>query len=224
MKSALFCLIAASTLSAVLCSAQFTPLVAKQRTVEDVLDDDGKVLLHQESLETYLRNSKGARLTQAYSVLNGKPVLESGRLSDFDRHKEYVLDYRRHEAIPRLDLPLKPGPDFLQNAKGSLGEETINGIDCAIDPMYQLMDDGTKRQTGKVWNSRELGISIKQDSILEPPGSQRIHQIVELYDISFVEPDPNEFDLDKNFSVLEKKSAQACAKPSATSALSDSIK
>jgi hypothetical protein len=224
MKSALFCLIAAVALCGTLCSAQFTPVVAKQRTVEDVLGENGKVLLHQENLETYLRNSKGATLTQSYSVLNGKSTLESGRLFDFDRHKEYVLNYRRHEAIPHLDLPLKPGPDFLQNAKGSLGEETINGIDCAIDPMYQLMDDGTKRQTGKVWNSRELGISIKQDSILEPPGSQRIHQIVELYDISFVEPDPNEFDLDKNFSVLEKKSGQACAKPSAASALSDPIK
>jgi hypothetical protein len=223
MKSTLSCLIAVTMLWATLCSAQFTPVVAKQRTVEDVLDDDGKVLMHQESLETYLRNSKGARLTQAYSVLNGKPMLESGRLFDFDRHKEYVLDYRRHEAIPHLDLPLKSGPDFMRNAKGSLGEETINGIDCAMDPMYQLMEDGTKRQIGKVWNSRELGISIKQDSILEPPGSQRIHQIVELYDISFVEPDPNEFDLDKNFSVLEKKSAQACAKPSATSAFSGPV-
>jgi hypothetical protein len=224
MKSALSCLIAASTLSATLCFAQFTPVVAKQRTVQDVLDENGKVLMHEEALETYLRNSKGATLTQTYSVLDGKPMLESGRLFDFDRHKEYVLEYRRSQAIPHLDLPQKPGPDFLRNAKGSLGEETINGIQCVIDPMYQLMEDGTRRQIGKVWNSRELGLSIRQDSILEPSGSPRIHEVVELYDISFVEPDPNEFDLDKNFSVLEKKSAQACAKPSATSALSEPVK
>ena len=224
MKSALFCLIAASALGATLCSAQFTPVVAKQRTVQDVLDENGKVLLHHETLETYLRNSKGATLTQAYSVLNGKPMLESGRLFDFDRHKEYVLDYRRHEAIPHLDLPYKPSFDFLRNAKGSLGEETINGIQCAIGPAFQLMEDGTKRMIGKVWTSPELGLSIRRDSVLEPSGSPRIHEVVELYDISFVEPNPNEFDLDKNFSVLQKKSVQECDKPGAPLALSDPIK
>jgi hypothetical protein len=224
MKPAMFCLIAAGTLCATLCSAQFTPVVAKQRTVQDVLDENGKVLMHQEALETYLRNSKGATLTQTYSVLDGKPMLESGRLFDFDRHKEYVLDYRRHEAIPHLDLPHKLAPDVMRNANYSLGEETVNGIHCAIGPIYQLMEDGTKRQIGKVWNSRDYGISVRRDSILEPSGSPRIHEVVELYDVSFIEPDPNEFDLDKNFSVLEKKSAQACAKPSATSALSGPVK
>jgi hypothetical protein len=224
MKSALGCLIAVTMLWATLCSAQFTPVVAKQRMVEDVLDENGNVLRHDETLGTYMRNSRGATLTQTFSVMNGKRTLESGQLADFDRHKMYALDYQRHEAVGRMDLPNKPSPDYMRNTKNSLGEETINGIHCVIGPMVQVMADGTKQPIGRAWNSPEYGLSIKRDSIVEPRGSSRIHQIVELYDISFVEPDPNEFDLDKNFSVLQKKSAQECDKPGAPSALSDPIK
>jgi len=224
MKSALYYLIGLTILGATLCSAQFTPVVAKQRMIQDELDADGNVVRHSETLGTYLRNSSGATLTQTYSFLNGKRELESGQLFDFDRHKVYALDYQRHEAVGRLDLPHKPRPDYMRNARNVLGEETVEGIHCVIGPIFQLRDNGTKRQIGRAWNSPEYSLSVKRDSILEPPGGPRTHQIVELYDISFVEPDPNEFALEKNFSVLQKKSAQECDKPGAPSALSDPIK
>jgi len=224
MKSALYCLIGLTTLGATRCSAQFTPVVAKQRTVQEELDANGNVVRHYETLETYMRNSSGATLTQTYSVLDGKRALESGQLFDFDRHKEYALNYRSHEAIGRMDLPHKPRSDYMRNARNVLGEETVNGIHCMIGPIFQITADGTKRQIGRAWNSPEYSLSVKRDSIVELFGGSRTHVITELYDISFVEPDPNEFDLDKNFSVLQKKSAEECKKPGASEALSDTVK
>jgi hypothetical protein len=224
VKSTLYSLIALMALTATFCSAQFTPVVAKQRITEDVLDAGGNVVTHFETLGTYLRNSSGATLTQTYSFLNGKRELQSGQLFDFDRRREYSLDYQRHEAIERRDLPKKPSPDYMRNAKGTLGEETISGIHCVIGPMMQVTADGKEWQIGKAWTSPEYSISVKRDSILAPPGGPRTHVIEELYDISLVEPDPNEFALEKNFSVLGKKSGEECTKPGTTAAPSDPIR
>ena len=115
-----------------------------------------------------------------------------------------------------LDLPDGPHPEYLANAKNALGEETVNGFPCLIHMVYMTID-GKKQQIGKTYDSGENGLRIKEDEIIEPPGGPRTHRVEELYDISFVEPDPKEFVLE-NFSFLENGSA-ACKKPGAQASL-----
>ncbi len=198
--------------AAPICFGQFTPVIAKRRVVEEQLDADGNVLNRSETLGRYLRTSSGATLTQTYSTLNGRPVLHSGQLLDYDRHKGYDLDYARREAVARYDLPNKPAADFMKNADSSLGEETVAGLHCVVGPAFQRIG-GRKVQIGRAWVSREYSLGVRNEVTLRPAGGPATHQIEELYDIAVAEPDPKEFALD-NFSVLQKQPS-ACPKPNA---------
>jgi hypothetical protein len=187
------------------CFGQFTPVIAKRRVIEEQLDASGNVLSRSETLGRYLRTSSGATLVQIYSTINGKSALHSGQLLDYDHHSGYDLDYARHEAVARYDLPNKPAPDFMKNANSSLGEETVAGLHCVVGPAFQQIGD-RKVQIGRAWVSREYSLGVKNEVTLRPPGGPATHQIEELYDITLAEPDPKEFTLD-NFSVLQKQPA-----------------
>jgi hypothetical protein len=200
------------TLGLLLCQAQVTPVVAKRRVVEDVLDSEGRVVSHSEMLGRYLRNSEGSTVTQILSSGGGKTAIHSGQLEDYRRHKIYSLNYEKHEAVELVGLPDGPHPEYLANAGSALGEETVNGFPCLIHSVYVKID-GRKKQIGKTYDSAGYGLRIKEDAVIEPPGGPRTHLVEELYDVSFVEPDPTEFALEK-FSFLEKGPA-ACAKPGA---------
>ncbi len=197
--------------AAPICLGQFTPVIAKRRVVEEQLDANGNVLSRSETLGRYLRTSSGATLKQTYSMLTGKPVLQSGQLFDYDRHTGYDLDYTRHEAVARYDLPNKPAPDFMKNANSSLGEETVAGLHCVVGPAFQRIGD-RRIQIGRAWVSREYSLGVRNEVTLRPPGGPVTHQIEELYDITLAEPDPKELSL-ASFSVLQKQPAE-CNKPS----------
>jgi hypothetical protein len=196
----------------VLCQSQVTPVVAKQRTIQDVLDSQGKVVSHKETLAEFLRNSDGSTLTKNYSSAGGKSSIRSGQLADYSLQKVYAINYEKSEAVPIAELHDGPHPEYLANTRTSLGEETINGIRCHIHSVYVTID-GEKHQVGKTYDSAECGLRIKQDAIIEPPGGPRTHLVEQLYDIQIVDPDPKEFKLEK-FSFLEKRPA-ACPKPGA---------
>jgi hypothetical protein len=95
MRPIAFCLIVLVTVGAALCQAQVTPVTAKQRTVQDVLDSQGNVVSHEETLGIYLRNSAGSTVTKNYSSVGGKSSIRSGQLVDYSRHKIYALSYER---------------------------------------------------------------------------------------------------------------------------------
>jgi hypothetical protein len=204
MRTIALCLIISATLSAALCQAQITPVVAKQRTVSDVLDSDGNVVSHIETLGRYLRNSAGSTVTQTYSPHGGETAIRWGQLEDYGRHKLYQLNYEKREAVELGDLFDGPHPEYLANAKSALGEETVNGFPCLIHSVY-MITDGKKYLIGKKYDSAKYGLQIKEDAIIEPPGGPRTHQIVELYDIQFVDPDPKEFEIER-FSFMGKGS------------------
>ena len=104
MKRLSLCLIVLAAISAVLCQSQVTPVVAKQRTVRDVLDSQGKVARHRETLAIYLRNSAGSTITKEYSMTDREIVVQSCQLEDYSRHKIYALNYERHEAVELASL------------------------------------------------------------------------------------------------------------------------
>jgi hypothetical protein len=196
----------------VVCQSQVTPLVANQRTIQDVLDSQGKVISHKETLAIFLRNSDGSTLTKSYSSAGGKSSIRSGQLVDYGRQKVYAINYEKSEAVPIADLHDGPHPEYLANTRTSLGEETVNGIRCLIHSVYVTID-GEKHQVGKTYDSAEYGLRIRQDAIIEPPGGPRTHLVEELYGIQTVDPDPKEFKLEK-FFFLEKRPA-ARPKPGA---------
>ena len=216
MRRIVLCSIVLVTMSGVLCQAQVTPVIAKQRIVQDVLDSRGNVVSHRETLGVYLRNSAGSTVTKSYSSAEGKTAFRSGELEDYSRHKLYALNYEKHEAVEQADLPDGPHPEYVANTKTALGEDTVNGLPCLIHSIFMIAD-GKKQLIGKAYDSAEYGLTIKEDAIIEPPGGPRTHRVEELYDISFAEPDPKEFALEK-FSFLEKGPA-ACSKPGASTPL-----
>jgi hypothetical protein len=220
LKLTAICLCALVAGGAVVSDAQVTPVVAKQRIVQDVLDSQGNVVSHSETLGRYLRNSAGSSITQTYSALGSKATIRSGQLEDYGRHKIYVLDYERRQAVERADLPDGPHPEYLANAGSALGEETVNGLPCLIHSIF-MKSGGKKQLIGKAYDSAKYGLHVKQDAIIEPPGGPRTHRVVELYDVQFVEPDPREFALEK-FSFMGKGPA-ACDKPGARAPI-DSLK
>lgn len=162
------------------------PVVAKQRTVRDVLDSDENVVSHTETLGRYLRNSAGSTVTQTYSTRAGETAIRWGQLEDYSRHKLYQLNYEKHEAVELADLLHGPHPEYLANAKSALGEETVNGFPCLIHSVYMIAD-GKKQLIGRKYDSAKYGLQIKEDAIIEPTGGPCTHQIVELYDIQFVD-------------------------------------
>jgi len=202
--------------SAGFCRAQITPVVAKQRIVTDILDSEGNIVTHSETIGRYLRSSSGSTITQVYSSAGGKPLIQSGQLADYSRHKIYQLNYDRYEAVERSDLLDSPHPEYLANTSTAQGQETVNGLPCLIHGIYMTID-GKKQQIGKAYDSAVYGLHVKEDAIIEPPGGPRTHRVVELFDISFVEPDPREFALDK-FSFPAKQPA-ACTKPAVSTSL-----
>jgi hypothetical protein len=183
--------------------AQSTPFTAKQRIVQDEIDSSGKIIRHRETLGAYFRNSAGSTVSQTYSRLNGKSQLESGRLFDYDRRTFYAVDYQRHTLTKLGELPDHPPREHVLSPSDGLGEETINGIQCVIKPIFQVID-GHRKEIGRVWTSIEHNIAVRQDAVLEPVAGPRTHQIIELYDISFVDPNPNEFAIEEEFSTLHK--------------------
>ncbi len=212
MRRIALCLIVLVTLGAALTQAQVTPVIAKQRIVHDVLDSQGNVVGHSETLGVYLRNSAGSVVTKNYSSVNGKTSIRSGQLEDYGRHKIYALNYEKREAVELADLAHAPHPEYLASERTALGEETVDGLPCLIHSVF--MDaDGKQQLIGKKYDSAEYGLNIKEDAIFELPGAPPTRRITELYDISFVEPDPKEFALDE-FSFLGKGPA-VCAKPGA---------
>jgi hypothetical protein len=212
MRTLALSLIVSTALSAALCEAQIAPVVGKQRIVRDVTDPEGKLVSHSVTLRKYLRNSAGSTITQTYSAQGGEAEILSGQFEDYSRRKIYQLNYGNHEAVELADLPSGPHPEYLAGTKSALGEETVNGFPCLIHPTY-LISDGTKRLIGKAYDSARYGLHIKEDNTFEFSGT-RTHEIVELYDIQFVEPDPKEFELE-GFS-FKGKGPAACTKPGAS--------
>jgi hypothetical protein len=221
VRRTVLCLLVLVNLGVLLCHAQVTPVVAKQRILRDVLDSKGNVVSHSETLGRYLRNSAGSTIDQEYSLVGGRLTVESGQLQDYSRHKIYELTYGKHEAVELADLPGEPHPEYLANAKNAVGQETVNGFACLIHSIF-MMVDGEKRLIGKAYDSAEYSLGIREDAMIEPPGGPRTHRIVELYDVQFVEPDPKEFDLE-NFSFVGKRPA-ACAKPGASAVVVEPLK
>jgi len=221
MRAIAIALIVSAAMGAALCRAQVTPVVAKQREIQDVLDSEGNVVSHTETLGRYLRNSAGSVVTQTYSTRNNETVIRSGQLEDYSRHKIYQLSYEKLEAVELADLPDRPHPEYLANAKSALGRETVNGLPCLIHSTY-LIAGGEKQLIGKTYDSAEYGLHIKEDVTFQLSGGPRTHRVVELYDLQFAEPDPKEFELER--FAFKGKGPVVCAKPGSSAAVVEPLK
>jgi hypothetical protein len=217
MKAIALCLIVAATMA--YCQAQITPVVAKRRVIRDVLDADGNVVSHSLTLGRYLRNSAGSTVTQSYSTQDGVTAIRWGELDDYSQRKIYQLNYERREAVELGDLLDGPHPEYLANTKSALGEETVNGFPCLIHSVY-MVADGTKHLIGKKYDSAKYGLEIREDAVIEPTGGPRTHQVIELYDIQFMDPDPEEFEIES--FLFSGKGVPIYVKPNASTPVGSS--
>jgi hypothetical protein len=96
MRNLILCITVVLTLGVVLGQGQVTPVVAKQRILQDVLDSKGNVVNHSETLGRYLRNSEGSTITQTYSSssLGGKLTIQAGQLEDYRRQQTLLPQLR----------------------------------------------------------------------------------------------------------------------------------
>lgn len=189
---------------------QSTPVVARQRVVVDSVDSHGNLLRHMETLATYLQDSSGSTLVRYDLPEPGMLEPSGGTLFDYEQHELYQLNYEKRQAT---EMGFLPDRSLGSSAITSLGQETLNGRLCTVRPIYQVVDGG-KRQIGKRWDLADNGLSIKEDATFETAEGARVHRVMELFDISFTEPDANEFRVVRNFTVRPGPPAPQFVPPS----------
>jgi len=185
-------------------NGQFTPVVAKMRQTTQVTHSD-KSVKTQVKEGYYYRSSDGSVLEHWVS-LNGvkNDLLQGSSLLDNRNGTSYVLDYRNRRAIFDAKLsPISPELDP-QNLKAveSQPEEVIQGVRCRVTPA-QYQAEGKVIGGGKSWYSVENVLLVKSDVSYPLGNDDTVHATFELYDIDLgQEPDPDLFDIAKNFQVL----------------------
>jgi hypothetical protein len=194
-------------------AAQYTPVIATQRTTSQVISVDGRTLADTTTVNKFYRNSYGSTLTQHLVERDGKMIPESADLNDFvNTQKAYKLVYGSKDAIvrrcldgprlePRLDIPVTKGTD------------TIQGVQVVAIEMKAKIN-GQIQTTGKAWIAPDLGaIVLKEDSTEILPDGSRHHIVTETLELKTNEEPAAELFLVNSFNVMTKSAAVSCKKP-----------
>lgn len=190
-------------LTPVAADAQYVPVVASVRQTTEIRQA-GKVIKQEVKQGNYFRSSDGSYIYQ-WTLLNGNKSLLRSSLWDNKTATSYTLDYAGRRAIfASKGSPLSPdmSPEN-RSAAEARPEEVVNGVPCRVEPV-KFGPLGKPIGSGKGWYSVENDLLVKNDVTYPTYGGKGVvHDTYELYDIHLgQEPDPNLFDLEKNFQVL----------------------
>ena len=163
--------------------AQFVPVIAKQRSVDYLIQPDGTETEVMREEGTYFRSSSGSVLDTMARVKGKKPGKGRATFMDSSTRRTYVLNHRLKEATLKQ---VRPGPfrPLVLRPDRAVDEGVIAGLDCLAMPV--LSPGNSKESGGKVWVAREANLRVKTETNLG-----RGRQVRELYDIRFAEPEPS---------------------------------
>lgn len=182
--------------------AQFVPVVAKVRQTTAITRSGKLETTLKEGI--YYRTSDGSVL-QRWTTINGKATEEAGSLWNNVTGISYNLDFANRRAIFRAKgAPRSPelSPKNLV-ATQARPEISVSGVTCRLEPA-KFAEAGKVVGGGQGCFSPENDLLVKNDITYRTlNGAMLVHIVNQLYDIQLgQEPDPNLFDIKKNFQVL----------------------
>ena len=188
--------------------AQFVPVIAKQRSIDFVVQPDGteKAVVREEG--TYLRSSSGSVLDTMARVKGKNRETYTSVLMDSSTRRTYLLNHRLKVATLK-QIRTEPFRPFVLRPDRAVDEGVIAGLDCLAMPV--LSYGNPEESIGKVWVAKEANVRVKTETNF---GQGR--RVRELYDIRFAEPEPSVFDIPAdykidNFAWKEEKVVQVYA-------------
>jgi hypothetical protein len=184
-------------------NAQWIPIIADQTTTIQQFDESGNSLSTGTYHSRYLRSSSGNVVYQTLGS-TGKPrtaqmVVYDGKrgLYKVDYMKGKVQETLRRVVQQRLrssEADLTP----LERAN-IIGHESVNNIECVVEPMYRVGPNRTRIRVGKAWVAPKYNfLTIKQDYVVPLAEGGEKRYTVTLSNITTDrEPDAEEFARDR---------------------------
>ena len=188
--------------------AQFVPVIAKQRSIDYLIQPDGTETEVMREEGTYLRSSSGSVLDTMGPVKGKNRGRHRSTLMDSSTRKTYDLN---HDLKKATLMQVRPGPfrPFTLRPDLAVDEGVIAGLDCLAMPV--LSPGKAEEPAGKAWVARDANVMVKTETNLG-----RGRQVRELYDIRFAEPEPSVFRIPADYKIddstwKERKIAQLYA-------------
>lgn len=175
--------------------AQFTPIIAKQRSVSYQKQSDGSEIVVQQTEGTYFRSSSGSVMENMFDMKDGQKQGE-GKTSYFDSSTSRIYSLRHDikRAILKdvwpesLRRPVPSTPDFI-------GEAVVNGLSCVATPVF-LWVNNQATPVGKNWWSLDVDLLVKTETTMGG-----IRKVRELYEIKFTEPSSSKFKIPSEYMI-----------------------
>lgn len=174
-------------------------ITVRTRVTMELIGPNGNVTASHIEDGVYYRTSAGDWLMQ-YTTMDGNPT--TGELAWATLQKNgvtYQLDYATHRAYvissPKFTPPNPP------KVRGAPGQSSVEGIPCKVLPSY-LANAGTMTRVGSSCYSQTYNLTLKTDSTITGSDGRSAYNLIEMYAIQIgLEPDPNLFDLQHNFTI-----------------------
>ena len=173
--------------------AQFVPVIAKQRSIDFVMQPDGteKAVTREEG--TYFRSSSGSVLDTMARIQGKNRERQTSVLMDSSTRRTYVLNHRLKEATLK-QIRTEPFRPLVLRPDRAVDEGVVGGLDCLAMPVLSYGNPG--EHIGKVWVAREANVRVKTET-----SSGRGRHVRELYDIRFAEPEPSVFKIPADYEI-----------------------
>lgn len=173
--------------------AQFVPVIAKQRSIDFVMQPDGteEAVMREEG--TYFRSSSGSVLDTMARAKGKHRERHTSVLMDSSTRRTYVLNHRLKEATLK-QIRTEPFRPFVLRPDLAVDEGVIGGLDCLAMPV--LSPGNPEESAGKVWVAKEANVRVKTETSFG-----RGRHVRELYDIRFAEPEPSVFKIPEDYKI-----------------------
>lgn len=175
--------------------AQFTPIIAKQRSVSYQTQPDGSEIVVQQTEGTYFRSSSGSVVENMFHIEDGQEQGE-GQTSYFDSFtgRIYSLRHDIKRAVLK-DVWPKSLRSLVPSNPNFIGEAVINGLNCVATPVF-LWVNNQATPVGKNWWSLDVDLLVKTETTVGG-----IRKVRELYDINFAEPSSSKFKIPSGYMI-----------------------
>jgi len=156
------------------------PIKAKQRQLSYEIQSDGSRVLKSEQEGVFYRTSSGA----AIRTMGDRSTFmdAQGDMYEIDHNKKFARLVAHGSGTPLHEVFKNMSKDPPSN----ILYEAVNGLNCAVVPMYSGNKFENPESSGKVYLYLPYGLEVKSEST-NPEDSLTIR---ELYDIEVAEPDP----------------------------------
>ena len=172
---------------------QFTPVIAKQRSVHYLMQNDGSEVEVVRMEGAYFRSSSGSVLDTMVETQGNNPGKHESVHMDSSTRRTYLLNHNLKTATLK-QVSREPFRPVTLKAAAAIEEGVIQGLECLAMGVVSPHDPETS--IGKVWWAKNARVVVKSESTF---GLERI--VRELYDIEFTEPAPAIFQFPVNYMI-----------------------